>query len=116
MTVPVPDVVERLRASDYDQLIPFMDRAFGSPPDRGFGSLLPSLYQPTDQDMGRVLAIRRGGRIAAATGVYPIEFHTGGGCLRVAGIGAVSVAPEHRRRGLMQCLMDEVVVEPRFPI
>lgn len=82
--------------------------AFGQP---DFAGMLPALYKPTDEHMGRNYAVRRGGRIAAIVGLFPIDWVIGGERLRLAGIGGVSVHPDHRGQGLMRLLMDEVMRE-----
>ena len=78
-----------------------------------FPALLPKLYRPTDRHMGCNYAIRRGGRLAAAVGVFPMVWRVGGAALRVAGIGGVSTHPRFRGRGLMTALMRHCVQESR---
>lgn len=102
------DTICKLTASDFDEAIAHLNLVFGDP---DFATLVPSLYQPTDLHMGRNFALRRGGRIAAMVGVFPIDWIVGGTRLRVAGVGGVSVHPDHRGMGFMRLLMDEAMAE-----
>ncbi len=88
----------------------FLNDAFattGVPHD--FARLLPSLYQPTDEDMGRNFALRRDGRIRAVAGLFPIFLRIDERELRIAGVGGVSTHPESRGEGLMTVLMRHCV-------
>lgn len=105
------DEVVRLGAGDYDELLTHLARVFREPVDRGFDSFLGGIYGPGDERMRWNLAVRRQGRIAAVVGVFPIRWRVGGDVLPVAGIGGVSVAPEHRRSGLMKLLMRHAIDE-----
>ncbi|MBL8875046.1 MAG: GNAT family N-acetyltransferase [Phycisphaerae bacterium] len=102
------DTICKLTASDFDEAIAHLSLVFGDP---DFAALVPSLYQPTDSHMGRNFALRKGGRIAAMVGVFPIDWIVGSTRLRVAGIGGVSVHPDHRGMGFMRLLMDEAMAE-----
>lgn len=101
------EAIQHLGAQDHDEMVAFLTRAFGE--SIPFDRLHPGIYQPTDAWMRCNLAIRRGGRIAAIVGVFPIDLRVGGAALRVAGIGGVAVDPDHRRQGLMCRLMDRAV-------
>ena len=113
--MPQTDVhrVEKLTAADYDELIPFLARAFDKESPTWFADRLPTIYQPTDDSMSCNLAVRIGGRIAAVVGIFPLELAHGTTTLRVAGVGGVSVDPDHRRSGLMRLLMNAAVDEIR---
>lgn len=100
--------IVRLGVNDYEEAMAHLSLVFG---DADFASLVPSLYRPTELHMSRNLAVRQGGRIAAVAGVFPIAWVIGGAHLRLAGIGGVSVHPEHRGRGLMRLLMDAAMHE-----
>ncbi|MDP7398447.1 MAG: GNAT family N-acetyltransferase [Lentisphaeria bacterium] len=100
------DEIERLSATDFEELIEFLDGAFGYSAVNSFRQLLPLIYQPTDALMSCNLAIRRAGRIAAIVGVFPITWHFGDTVLRVAGVGGVATGHELRGQGLMGRLME----------
>ncbi len=99
------DEIERLSATDFEELIVFLDRSFECLPDNSFRQFLPLIYQPSDALMSCNLAIRRAGRLAAVVGLFPITWHFGDTVLRVAGIGGVSTDPELRGQGFMSSLM-----------
>ena len=105
--------IEKLIAADYDELIPFLSRAFAKDTPTWFAEKLPAIYQPTDESMGCHLAVRLDKRIAAIVGVYPLTLQLGPARLRVAGIGGVAVDPDYRRQGLMRLLMHAAVDEIR---
>ena len=105
--------VETLTAGDYEELIPFLARAFGKDTPTWFAEKLAAVYQPTEESMSWNLAVRVNGRIAAVVGVVPLSLKLGSARLRVAGIGGVSVDPDHRRLGLMRLLMDAAGEEIR---
>ncbi|MAE65861.1 MAG: hypothetical protein CMJ18_16445 [Phycisphaeraceae bacterium] len=99
--------ITRLATEHYDELIEFLNACF-NPPGDDFPGILPGCYQPDPEKMRCNYAIRRDGRIAAVTGVFPIEWHIGTTTLRIAGIGGVSTAPKWRGQGLMNRLMRHV--------
>ncbi|MBS0198235.1 MAG: GNAT family N-acetyltransferase [Planctomycetes bacterium] len=96
----------QLCATDFDEAISHLNLVFGDP---DFAALLPRLYQPSDEHMSCNYAIRRDGRIVAIVGLFPISWVVAGEHLRLAGVGGVSVHPEHRGRGYMRVLMDAVM-------
>src|SRR3954452_1898142 len=55
--------------------------------------------------LGRMLAVRDGGRIVATTAIEELELTLPGGPAPVAGVTMVGVLPTHRRRGLATGLM-----------
>ncbi len=98
--------ITRLRANDFEEAIDLLNLVFSAHRPHDFERLLPKLYQPTDESMGRHLAVKRDGRIRAIVGVYPIELNIGNTPLTIAGIGGVSVHPRDRGRGYMKRLME----------
>lgn len=98
----------KLGAADFDEAIAHLSLVFGDP---NFAELVPALYERTDASMGCNLAVRRGGRIAAIVGVFPIDWVVGAAHLKLAGIGGVSVHPDFRGQGLMRLLMDAAMEE-----
>lgn len=103
----------RLTAGDFDELIAFLNRVFSEHGPHDFATLLPSIYQPTDEAMRCNYAIREGGRLGAVVGVFPIDWRVGGVPLKVAGVGGVSVHPDSRGKGYMKKLMCHAVDEMR---
>lgn len=115
-TSSVDPAPEPLQARDYPELIAFLNRCFGFPAERGFTDLLPVIYQPVDAVMQQTWALRqqdrKGARIVAAIGIFPIRWHLGAEVLRVAGIGGVAVDPDCRGGRLMERMMhlaDQVI-------
>ena len=102
------DQIVQLGAADFPQLITLLDRAFGNSPDRSFAIIHSAIYQPSEELMRCNYAIRRGGELAAAVGLFSINWQLGKVQLRVAGIGGVAVDPQFRRQGLMVMLMAHV--------
>jgi predicted acetyltransferase len=76
-----------------------------------FKSLLPKLYQPDDRHMQAHYAIKRGGRIRAVIGHYPMRLIAGRFNLSASGIGAVSTHPDERQSGLMRKIMQEICAD-----
>ena len=64
--------IEKLTASDFDELLDTMNVCF-SHGQEGYTFLdtLPAKRRHDDTAMGRHVAIRDGGRVAAAVGIYP---------------------------------------------
>ena len=113
------DVITQLKASDFDEFLPFQNRSFGSPPDRGLDWLVPTMYRPTTWHMQCNYAIRRNGALAAIVGLYPITWHAGARSLRIAGIGGVSTEPALRGAGLMSKMMThikQVIRDQGYPL
>ncbi len=113
--------IERARRRDHEELLEFIVRCFrtGVPDHPRFEVFLPDLYEPTDESMRCHFLIRLNGRIASVVGLYPFEVKIGPLRARVAGIGAVSTAPEHRGKGLMSALLRAVrteIVEQAYPV
>lgn len=106
--------IVQLTAADFEEAMDLLNYAFGfSHGPHDFAALLPKVYRPTDRHMGCNYAIRRGGRLAAMAGVFPLVWRVGGSALRVAGVGGVSTHPRRRGQGLMSTLMRHCVRESR---
>lgn len=105
--------IVQLDASHHDELIAFLDAAFSHRGAESFRSLLPAIYQPTAASMAQHYAIRDANQLASVVGLYPIQWITPGGTLRIAGLGAVSTAPALRGRGHMRRLVAYVRDEAR---
>ncbi|MEX0775149.1 MAG: GNAT family N-acetyltransferase [Phycisphaeraceae bacterium] len=116
----MPHSITRITAREFDELIAFLDVAFGhDTPERSFVHLLPASYQPDEAHCRCNYALRVEGKLAAVVGLFPIEWHLGGETLRVAGIGGVAVGHDFRRRGLMNQLMTHVrqeIIQAGYPL
>ena len=102
------DVVQ-LTGADFDEAIAFLDGVFGEHRPHDFATLLPSIYQPSDELMSCNHALRVDGRIRAIVGLFPIDWQVGGRLLKVGGIGGVSTHPGDRGKGYMGVLMRHCV-------
>lgn len=113
--------IERARKQDYAELMDFMLRCFQSvvPEHDRFERLFPDLYQPASDSMGRNFVIRSGGKIVSMAGLFPLDVKLGEIRLRVAGVGGVCTAPEHRGKGGMTALMTlvrEEIASEGYPL
>lgn len=104
-------VVEKLRAKDYDELLDLMNLVFTVPDGRGFETELPKMWRRTDEAMGKHLAIRIDGKIAASLGVYPLPMVIGGQPVLFSTVGNVGTHPAYRNLGLMKILMTAAMKE-----
>lgn len=98
-------MVEKLRAEDYDELLNLMNTVFPQAHGKGFESELPKMWRRTDEAMGKHLAIRIDGKIAASLGVYPLPMMIAGQKVLFSTVGNVGTLPEYRNLGLMKTLM-----------
>jgi len=107
--------VEQARPADYAELMDLMVRCYRThtPDHPRFEEFLPDLYPPGAGCTDHHLVIRLERRLVASLGLFPLELRIGPSRLRVAGIGGVSVAPEHRGKGLMTTLFAAAAVEMR---
>src|SRR5215217_3140176 len=88
-----------------------------------FGEPLSGPYQDTPTpvaELDRSLGLLDGNRFAATAGIYSFEMAVPGGVVPTAGITWITVAPTHRRRGLLTAIMrrqlDEVHAAGREPV
>ena len=102
------DVVQ-LAGADFDEALEFLDGVFGEHRPHDFATLLPSIYQPSDELMSCNHALREDGRIRAIVGLFPIDWQVGDRRLKVGGIGGVSTLRSARGRGFMGILMRHCV-------
>ncbi len=98
--------LERLGPDDYPAAVAFLDAVFGEARPHDFARMLPARYQPTAEHMRHQLAARDGGRIVGLLGLFPLPLRLGARRLSIGGVGGVSVAREHRGRGLMGRLLE----------
>jgi len=97
--------LERLGPGDFSAAIAFLDAVFGEARPHDFARMLPARYQPTAEHMRHQLAARDGPRIVGLLGLFPVPCRLGARRVSVGGVGGVSVAREHRGRGLMGLLL-----------
>ncbi|GAA4137430.1 GNAT family N-acetyltransferase [Actinomadura keratinilytica] len=93
LTTPEPD--------DFDELATAIHRAYGGFPD-------PAEVQAMNKEIfefDRAVVVRSGGRVCGTATIYSLEMTVPGGPRPVAGVGYVSVMPDHRRRGLMRRML-----------
>jgi predicted N-acetyltransferase YhbS len=108
------DEIQRITGGEFDELIAFLDAAFGhDTPERSFVKLLPGFYRREEVHCNGNFAVRVDGRLAAVVGLFPITWRTPGGTLRIAGIGGVATGHVYRRGGLMSRLMPHVIAHMR---
>lgn len=73
-----------------------------------FGEQPPASYVdsvPPYAELDRSLGLWDGGRVVATSGLYSRELSVPGGVVPCAGVTWVSVAPSHRRRGVLTAVM-----------
>lgn len=102
--------IQRVTAAQFDEFVEMLDEVFSEHEPHNFRTRLPALYKADDQHSNCNLIIRREGQIAAALGVFPIDWRTrSGDSLKMAGIGGVSVRKQFRGQGLMKKLMKAAI-------
>lgn len=101
--------ISQLTADAWDEGLSFLNEVFGEHRPHDFATLLPSIYQPTDEFMGHNHAVREDGKIRAVVGLFPMDWQIGDTVLRVGGIGGVSTHKSARGKGYMQRLMKHCV-------
>lgn len=102
--------IERAKKADYAEMMDFLHRCFRSvvPEHDRFETLFPDLYIQSTDSMEKNYVIRAGGKIVSMAGLFPLDVKLGDIRLRVAGVGGVCTAPEHRGKGGMTALMTYV--------
>lgn len=100
--------IRNIRVDEWEPLIRFLERCFGSP--KGFFQrYLPHLYQPTPEACAWAWVVEKDGQIVSHVGVYPIETVAAGVRLKIGGIGAVSTLPQERGHGHMSQLLRHAI-------
>jgi len=93
--------VVQLTAADWEEGLTFLNGVFGEHRPHDFATLLPSIYQPTEEFMACNHAVREDGNIRAVVGLFPIDWQVGDTRLKVGGIGGVSTHESVRGKGYM---------------
>jgi predicted acetyltransferase len=114
----VDDLADQLRPITAEEWGPFaraMTTTFGEP--------FTGPYQdtpPPTAELERSLGLPDGDRFAATAGIYSLQMSVPGAVVPTAGVTWVTVAPTHRRRGLLTAIMrrqlDEVHAAGREPV
>ena len=113
------DLTEQLRpvtAAEWPRFVRSMSRTFGEVPSG------PYLEEPSPvAELDRSLALFDGEEVVATAGVYSLQMTApGGGTVPTAGITWITVAPTHRRRGVLTGIMrrqlDEAHAAGREPV
>jgi predicted acetyltransferase len=114
----VTDPADQLRPITAEEWGPFV-RAMSTT----FGEALRGPYQDTPTpiaELDRSLGLRDGDRFAVTAGIYSLQMSVPGAVVPTAGITWITVAPTHRRRGLLTAIMrrqlDEVHAAGREPV
>lgn len=99
----------RLKASDYEETIDFLDFVFSKAHrPHSFAEILPIIYRPTEKHMSCNFAVKENDRIRAVVGLFPAEMKVGEMTLKLGGIGGVSAHPRDKGKGWMKLLMGAV--------
>ena len=115
----MPDTTPQLRpitAEEWPRFTRAMNRTFGET-DTG-----PYLDEPSPvAELDRSLALFDGGRVVATSGIYSLQMSVPGErVVPTAGITWITVAPTHRRRGVLTAIMrrqlDGVHEQQREPV
>jgi predicted acetyltransferase len=115
----VSDLAEQLRpitAEEWPAFVRAMSAVFAEDPSG------PFLDTPSPiAELDRSLGLFEDGRVAATSGIYSLEMSVpGGAVVPTAGITWITVAPTHRRRGVLTAIMrrqlDEVHEGGREPV
>jgi predicted acetyltransferase len=105
----VPDISEQLRpitADEWPRFVRAMDRTFGEV-TRG-----PYTDQPSPTaELDRSLALVDEGQVVATAGIYSLRLSVPGAVVPTAGITWITVAPTHRRRGVLRAIMQRQLTE-----
>ncbi|SNS37644.1 Predicted acetyltransferase [Geodermatophilus pulveris] len=103
------DIADRLRPATAEEW-PAFSRAFftvfGEDPPASFVDSVPA-----HAELDRSLGLWDGDRVVATAGIYSRELTTPGAVVPCAGVTWVSVAPTHRRRGVLTALMRRQLTE-----
>ncbi|HEX2075023.1 MAG TPA: GNAT family N-acetyltransferase [Geodermatophilus sp.] len=112
------DLAEQLRpvtAEEWPRFARAMSAVFGEDPTGPFVEAPPAVAE-----LERSLGLFDGNRVAATSGIYSLELTVPGAVVPCAGITWVTVAPTHRRRGVLTAIMrrqlTEVHAQQREPV
>lgn len=102
----------RAKLSEYDQLIPTLNRCFRTETTPPEDKMLPQYYHiygnPREACHNAFVMVENG-RLCSIVGLFPITIQTDEAILKVGGIGGVCTIPECRGRGLMSTQLNNVI-------
>jgi predicted acetyltransferase len=114
----VTDLADQLRPITADEWPSFAQSMLATFGEVARGPFLDT--PPPNAELDRSLGLLVGNRFAVTAGIYSRELSVPGGVVPTAGITWVTVAPTHRRRGLLTAVMrrqlDEVHAAGREPV
>ncbi|MGR6321620.1 GNAT family N-acetyltransferase [Micromonospora soli] len=96
------------RAEDFDEIFALLSLAFHGEPDPELRAVERGVFEPE-----RALLVRDGGTAVAHAAAFTRELQVPGASVPAAHVTMVSVAPTHRRRGLLTTLMSRQLREIR---
>jgi predicted acetyltransferase len=105
----VTDIADQLRPATAEEWPSFSRAMFTV-----FGEEAPASFVddvPAHAELDRSLGLWEGDRVVATSGVYSRELTVPGGVVPCAGVTWVSVAPSHRRRGVLTAVMRRQLTE-----
>jgi predicted acetyltransferase len=105
----VTDLADQLRpitAAEWPQFSATMSTTFGEAPDGPYSDT-PSPIAELD----RSLALFDGDRVAATSGIYSLDMAVPGATVPTAGVTWITVAPTHRRQGVLTAIMRRQLTE-----
>jgi predicted acetyltransferase len=103
------DLLSRLRPATPDEWGPWrqaMSDAFGGTPTEPYLTTAPPVAE-----LDRSLGLFEGNRVLATSGIYSRTLTVPGGVVPCAGVTWVTVAPTHRRRGVLTAIMRRQLTE-----
>ncbi len=104
-----------LRADEYQELMRFLERAYG----HGRGMFIRSSPRLRVEAEDSSLILKSEDKIVGHVGIYPLELVIGPSTITAGGIGAVGVDPRTRGKGYMSSLMErsiQIMEERKFPL
>jgi len=104
-----PVVMRPCVPGEFEELLHFLDQAFGKQPERWFARHKAHIFQPTPQSIARHRLVRDDRGIAGVIGIYPFQLRIGSARLRVGGVGSVAVRADLRKQGLMSSMLQDTV-------
>ncbi len=105
----MPDVAAQLRPATPEEWPAFLQQMAGA-----FGEIPVGPYVEVPSpvaELDRSLGLWEGGRVVATSGIYSRELSVPGAVVPCAGVTWVTVAPTHRRRGVLTAIMRRQLTE-----